>query len=429
MLCTPVPPRAPGCATVHPHSQSGKDDRLDYLDATRAFALVLGVVFHSSLSFVPLFMGWAVQDVSTSPIVTQFIAVSHSFRMELFFVLAGLFSHMSFHRYGFRDFIRSRVFRIALPFVCGWFILRPLVVSGWIMGSASLRGAVDIQAGLVGGLQSLAHLPGGIFTGSHLWFLYYLGLITVGLVTIREALIRIPTLHAAFIQTAHAGLAGLARSPFARLILAAPTAATLWFMSGWSMDTPDKSLRPHVPALLIYGGCFLLGWLLNHQRALITPFVRLSISRWIEAGVGISVVLLLGEIERDPAHPYYVTAHVGYSLGYALTMWSLVFLTIGVFKHGCQTPNPVIRYLADSSYWMYLMHLPVVVWLQVAVADIPMHWTLKLPFVSAVTIAIALLTYDLFVRSTCIGSLLNGRRRERAIFRVKSATQPHEETA
>ena len=34
--------------------------RLHYLDATRAFALLLGIVFHASLSFMPVFIGWAV---------------------------------------------------------------------------------------------------------------------------------------------------------------------------------------------------------------------------------------------------------------------------------------------------------------------------------------------------------------------------------
>jgi len=74
--------------------------------------------------------------------------------------------------------VRSRVLRIAVPFVVGWFILRPLVVSGWIMGSASLRGDVDVWAGLLGGFQSFSTLPAGIFAGSHLWFLYYLAMIT-----------------------------------------------------------------------------------------------------------------------------------------------------------------------------------------------------------------------------------------------------------
>ena len=81
-------------------------------------------------------------------------------------------------------------------------------------------------------------------------------------------------------------------------------------------------------------------------------------------------------------------------------MWSLVFLTIGVFQKLCRRPNAVVRYVADSSYWMYLIHLPVVIWLQVAVAELAFHWSFKLAFVSVVTIGISLMTYDLFVRST-----------------------------
>src|SRR5690242_9405563 len=145
----------PAAQTNSGASQNVDSPRLDYLDATRAFALVLGIVFHACLSFVPVFMGWAVQDVSTSPLVAMFMTVSHSFRMEAFFLLAGFFSHLTFHRKGAREFARARVLRIGVPFVLGWFILRPLIVSGWIMGSASLHGRVDVWAGLLGGFQSL----------------------------------------------------------------------------------------------------------------------------------------------------------------------------------------------------------------------------------------------------------------------------------
>ena len=62
--------------------------RLDYLDAVRSFALILGVIFHSSLSFMPVFIGWAVMDISTSGFVSIFMMIIHSFRMELFFQIA-----------------------------------------------------------------------------------------------------------------------------------------------------------------------------------------------------------------------------------------------------------------------------------------------------------------------------------------------------
>ncbi len=97
-------------------------------------------------------------------------------------------------------------------------------------------------------------------------------------------------------------------------------------------------------------------------------------------------------------------------------MWRLVWLTIGLFRHFMSRANGFVRYVADSSYWMYLIHLPIVIWMQVALAEIEVHWTLKLGFISLATIGIALLTYDLFVRSTAIGQVLNGRRRSRVIF-------------
>ena len=319
-----------------------------------------------------------------------------------------------FHRKGAGAFVRSRALRIVVPFVVGWFILRPLVVSGWIMGSASLRGDVDVWAGLRGGFQSLSTLPAGIFAGSHLWFLYYVALITALALALRGLLTVTGSWYGALVRRADAVVAWLANSPVSLVILAVPTAAALWFMRFWGMDTPDQ-LLPNIPALVIYGGFFVLGWMLSRQRELLSQFARLTPQRWILAGLGIAAILLLGEIERDPGHPHYVAAHVAYAVSYALTMWSLVFLTIGVFQKLCSRPNAFVRYVADSSYWMYLIHLPIVVWLQIAVAELPLHWSLKLTLVSTATIAMALLTYDLFVRSTFIGWVLNGRRRDRVL--------------
>ena len=396
-------------------SPGRESSRLDYLDATRAFALVIGVVFHASLSFMPVFMGWAVQDVSTSPLIEKFMMISHSFRMETFFLLAGFLGHLTFHRKGAVDFIRTRALRIAVPFIVGWFLLHPLLVSGWIMGSMSLRGDVNVLTGLRGGFQSLSTLPSGIFTGSHLWFLYYLSMITALTLVVRGLTTATGSWHVRMVRRADVVIGWLENSPVTVVILAIPTAAAMCFMPSWGMDTPDRSLLPNVPVLVLYGGFFGLGWLLDRQRELISRLTRLTPQRWILAGLGMAVMILLGSIERDPAHPYRVAAHVAYALGYAVTMWSLVFLTIGVFQKLCQKPKVFVRYVADSSYWMYLIHLPMVIWLQVAVAELPLHWSLKLALISTVTITIALLTYDLFVRSTCIGWLLNGRRRDRVM--------------
>lgn len=390
--------------------------RLDHLDATRAFALLLGVVFHASLSFVPIFMGWAVQDVSTSSWVSGFTTVSHSFRMELFFLLAGFFARNAVQRRGAGEFVRARLIRIGVPFIVGWFLLRPLLVSGWILGSMSLRGAVDVPGALWGGVSSFSSLPQGLYTGTHLWFLYYLALITGIAMGVRWLVSGTAAGHESWSRRADAGVAWLATIPGSVLWLTIPTAVLLGFMRGWSVDTPDRSLRPNLPVLLLYGACFGLGWMLGRQRDLLSKFAKLSLMRVVLACVAMAVVVWLGDMERDPAHPRYWAAHVGYAMAYALTLWSLVFLTLGLFGRWCSRPNASVRYVADASYWVYLIHLPMVLWLQVAVAEWALHWSFKLAFVSAVTVGIALLTYDLWVRSTWIGQILNGRRRDRVLI-------------
>jgi peptidoglycan/LPS O-acetylase OafA/YrhL len=394
--------------------------RLDFLDAARAFALVLGVVFHACLSFVPVYLGWAVQDVSTSPWVSGFSTISHSFRMELFFLIAGFFGRRTYHRQGVAAFLRTRWVRLGVPFVVGWFLLRPLLVSGWILGGTSMRGEVDIPAALWGGLLSLRTLPAGIFTGSHLWFLYYLLLVTLFTVALRGLMTTRLFRAVPWWRWGDAVAAWSVRCPWAPLVLALPTAMALLGMRSWGMDTPDQSLFPHLPVLAVYGGCFVLGWFLGRREGALDDLARGDWRRWVQAVIGAAAILGLAGVEADPAHRWYGAVRVAYAFGYGMTLWSLVFLTLGFFRRTFPTPNTAVRYVADASYWIYLVHLPLVVWLQVAVAEWPIHWSYKLALVSGVTLGMALLSYDLLVRSTFLGGLLNGRRRERVLLSALS---------
>ncbi len=106
-------------------------------------------------------------------------------------------------------------------------------------------------------------------------------------------------------------------------------------------------------------------------------------------------------------------------------MWSLVALSIGLFKRFFDKPSKVVRYIADASYWLYLIHLPIVIWLQIAFAELPFHWSLKLIAISLLTVGISLVLYDLFVRSTFIGRTLNGRKREGVLFGWGSESGTH----
>ncbi|HET6208315.1 MAG TPA: acyltransferase family protein, partial [Terracidiphilus sp.] len=309
--------------------------RIDYLDATRALALLLGVLFHASLSFSPVFSGWAVQDVSTGPLIPMFVTVSHSFRMETFFLMAAFFSHLVFHRKGAGEFVRTRTIRIAVPFIAGWFLLRPLLVSGWIMGAESLRGKFHFWAGIEQAFGMLRSLPAGIFTGTHLWFLYYLAIITALTLVLRGLLTLTGPWYRAVANAADKLVAWLAQSRYALPALAGPTAGALWFMQYWGMDTPDQSLRWNLPVLAVYGGSFALGWMLDRQRDAIVTFSRLTLARVIVAGMSMAAAIWLSGVQTDPAHDHYTAAHIGFAVSYAAMMWTLVPLTIGVCRKLC----------------------------------------------------------------------------------------------
>lgn len=99
-------------------------ERLHALDAVRGFALMLGIVLHATLSFIPSPTRiWIIQDSHPSITLGVLFFVIHVFRMTTFFLIAGFFARLSFHRRETWGFIGDRLQRIALPLLVGWPIL------------------------------------------------------------------------------------------------------------------------------------------------------------------------------------------------------------------------------------------------------------------------------------------------------------------
>ncbi len=412
---------------------ANNSQRLHYLDAVRAFALLAGVVFHASLSFLPVFIGWAVMDVSTSNWIGNFMLISHAFRMPLFFLIAGYFARMALCNLGSTEFLKSRFFRILIPFVIGWIILHPMIVSGWIMGNQSLRGEVDIIQGLSAGIKSLKEPMGGYFVGTHLWFLYYLLVITALMIGIRVILNHSfdssadckasnnPYVLNQFKVMINKSVEWFCNRPFfscysGLVVIIVFTAICLWNMQNWGLDTPDKSLVPHVPVLLTYSGCFLTGYLLQRHPHLLEWFGKISFLKIVFCGLAIVCAVSLEKYQMTPNIPGIFIYKVLFSVAYAMMMWLLMMIIVGVFRKIFVRSNKVVRYLSDASYWIYLIHLPIVVWLQVAFSEVNWHWSIKLCLICLLTISVSLLLYDAFVRSTLIGKQLNGKTKGRAFF-------------
>ena len=200
--------------------------------------------------------------------------------------------------------------------------------------------------------------------------------------------------------------------PGALLCYTLLTIPMLLLMRGWAVDTPKESLIPHLPTTLLFGFCFLVGWLWNRQTKLLEILAR----RWQwHLAIGVIVWILFGLLEpmipfRRLTRSQLLWTHLAYTTCYALMMWAFVLGFLGVFIRFCANPSPWRRYVTDASYWIYIVHLPLVVALQVALGRVPLPWPIKYPFICAVALLLLFTSYHYLVRATFIGVQLNGRR-------------------
>ena len=93
-----------------------ESQRIHSLDAMRAILLLLGVYFHLSLAYVTFGdSGWVIDSNSTSPFFDFVFNASHYFRMHGFFMIAGFFGSLLYHKRGAKKMMSNRFKRILLP--------------------------------------------------------------------------------------------------------------------------------------------------------------------------------------------------------------------------------------------------------------------------------------------------------------------------
>ena len=405
-------------------------DRLHGLDAVRAFALVLGIFFHASASFMPsgkLTMMWMIMDAERSTALGLTFYVLHIFRMTTFFVIAGFFARMLFHRRGPAGFAKDRGKRIALPLVAGW----PIVMGAIV---AAVVGGTLIQ---YGGPPPFGPPPESppqplAFPLTHLWFLYVLIVLYVLGVAGRAAFVTVDrggSLRAGIDRV----VSVLVRGAIAPLLLAIPAAVALNGYSGWmpwvGIPTPDSSLIPNLPALAEFGVAFVFGWLLQRQTGLLSAIEKL----W-PLYLAAALALTGAGLWQVGIAPTNTTEVPGlnrplYAATYTLAAWTWTFAFIGLSLRFLSGYSAWRRYLADASYWLYIVHLPLVIFLQGVVAKYA--WPAELKYLLILDIAFPLMmgSYHVMVRYTWLGAILNGRRQPRPAAARIPAPSAQQESA
>ena len=383
----------------------GNPDRLYALDNLRALMMWLGIVLHVAAIHMVHNPPLPWRDERTTPLADLLTAFIHAFRMPVFFILAGFFVAMLVQKRGVRGMLHNRLRRLGLPFAVFWPPLFAVcVVFALLFAHRMARGTWGLDPTL---MPVGPNVPTGPAT-MHLWFLWMLlwfCVLTAPVLWLGE---RLPGAASAVTRT----LGRLAGAPWGFMVLALPLAgAGALYPRG--VVVPSGAFVPP-PAEWLHNGLFyLLGWALWRCQQ---PLFALYTRRWARfALAGLPFFLATGalvEAQRLGALPgWNLSLWIAYAYNCASWLWSFAF--IGLFLRYLQRPHAILGYLADSSYWVYLLHLPLTIGFGALLYGVPLPALAKIALNVAATTAVCLASYHLFVRFTVVSSLLNGKRHAR----------------
>lgn len=382
--------------------------RYHSFDSLRAAMMLLGLVLHTAVNYMvfPNAEAWPYKDPQTSVAFDLLVAFIHTFRMPTFFVIAGFFAAFQYDTRGANTLFHNRLKRIGLPLACGWLVLFPMIIASSIFANTQTSLPYEPKPEDMTLSALFDHLM-------HLWFLYDL-LIFYGVALLSMPLIvRIPQDIRNRVLGRFRYVVAKAWSP---LLFSVVTLLTLYPMQTGTLDVSDSFL-PAPRVLCAYGVFFTFGWLLYQQRSILDTFSQRA---WLYFTAGLVFFGLYLFFANQASIAYQagtpsLTLYSAMMSALAVAMWFLIYSAIGLFLRYLEKPLPLGRYLADASYWMYLIHLPFTILLPALLAPVGLPAVVKFSLVLGVTTAITLVTYHYWVRATFIGETLNGRRYPREL--------------
>lgn len=367
--------------------------------------MLLGLVLHSALTYNVTNHGnaWEIKDPESNYILTDFIVLLiHSFRMPIFFLVAGFFGSMLFYERGVIQMFKNRISRIVFPFIVFLFILSPIIYFSF---SYTIAVFENQENPFVNSTQLFSNIFVFIPKGtSHLWFLYYLIYVTLitsllGLLLKNQKKIsnKITNIFNWIIKRSITRLAFF--SSFTFLILT---------YLETSMVNASTSLIPDLNTFVFYFFFYIVGWILFKSKGLLNSFMKYD---WQFVAFAVFLIITQGLLIQYSGMELKPNSNSAILISFnSIIVWLFIFGITGLFIRYGSKHSKRMRYISDSSYWVYLIHLPLTAIIPAFIWEFPLPALVKFIIVLSLTTLICFATYHYLVRNTFIGKFLNGKK-------------------
>ncbi len=349
------------------------------IDWLRVLAVLLLFPFHVSRVFNADDPFYVKADSLSVPLsyALGFISVWH---MQLLFVLAGASTYFALGKRSSRQYILERVKRLAVPFMFGFLVLIP--PQTWYGGRFNSGYAASFWHYIVSGdfLQMNVKDGGDYYGGfgiGHLWFIFVLLFV---------AIIALPLFRWGRTERGAALLRSISRR------LAHPASwplAVLFIMVGDAM--PEAGLQP-----FYYLAFFVLGYVVVCDGEFVKTAERL---RWKALAAGSALALwwvMSGDLRDSLPDPSFQRAGLTF-LG-ILGSWLVIVGLLGCGKRYLDRTSPTLRYLAEASYPVYILHQTVIVVAAFYIVGLPAAEPLQWLTLLVVSVAFTFALYEVVRR-------------------------------
>jgi glucan biosynthesis protein C len=375
----------------------GKAPHYPYLDVLRALAVLLLVFFHAT--------GYLLLRRETGDTGLEFRWIVHVFHMPLFFVLSGFVLGIATRRSGVAKQVRSRWKRLAVPFLVAMVTVIPAINMVNLYFTSLKPETKNREAAQITFDNLFSLHP------QHLWFLeylFYLSLIALGAWWLWrrygisqevEDKVRLPL------------LVGLMVVPI----------VTVLFDGGWEAAYQPDTMVPDL-WLSLYYLCFLAaGWLLSTVDGWRAALEKAPGTKLLLGG---ALIVAGYSIWRDhaPNLPSDLTlARLFVVFAGVASAWLVISGLWGLSARLFANPGKRMKQFSDSSYWMYIVHLPILVFIESELARTSLPVILRWALAISITALSCVVSYHLLVKDRFLGRLLGERPVPRNVSKSKES--------
>lgn len=416
-------------------SLTNSEPRYYGLDLVRSIAMLLGIVIHTSIYFMDDQVIWMRKEHFTDPLNQMVVEFIHLFRMQLFFLLAGFFAQMVINRKGLSPFLKDRFKRILIPFVFAVIIFTPLNdFAITCSGQASIMRRILMEQPFLDYLKNIV-LYGFLIKTPHVdqigfgsfWFIYYLILIYAAHVSLRWLM------PPAIIPMLSGWLKNIIQRPFAAIwlgLLCFPIHHSLteavFFPNQLNFEW--NNIGYHLVFYMFGVGLYnLRDSIENLQR---NCFINLSLGA-ILVPFTMQLTPLVDSISPSVVHDLLNFKLIGFNwvseaileggvlkmavvLMRACAGWLFCLGFIGLAERFVRKSNPAVKYLSESSYWIFYVHGGLTASLSFLLANLDIFNSLTKAYIIVVSSFYMLFwSYNAFVRYTFLGDYFIGKRKAR----------------